>query len=187
VASLGFFGLIFSSLFFKWGGLFVFVPGEIFGVFDGSAGLKQYIIAHLMLIAKAITITTCGLMFSSFNVKPAAGNDSRGIVHVREFYFDANSVFRRSQPWFLTYHLNVWQNMFAQPIPCGAWANREHSGWGSIGHFLASAAQHSRCGISNLERNPLKTWSKSVWATISCANRLNRPQLLCFQAGKNPK
>ncbi len=59
VASLGFFGLIFSSMFFKWGGLFVFIPGEVFGVFDGSAGLKQYVIAHLMLVAKAITVTSC--------------------------------------------------------------------------------------------------------------------------------
>jgi len=43
-AARGVTGIFWTYIFFavfQWGGLFVFVPGEIFGVFDGSAGLKH--------------------------------------------------------------------------------------------------------------------------------------------------
>src|SRR5258706_1227812 len=34
VVALGLFGLLFTSFWFSWGGLFVFIPGEMFSVFD---------------------------------------------------------------------------------------------------------------------------------------------------------
>src|SRR6266511_2929856 len=38
VVALGMFGVVFASLWFPWKGLFVFIPGELFGVFDAPAG-----------------------------------------------------------------------------------------------------------------------------------------------------
>jgi len=114
---LGVFGLFFASLLFKWGGLFVMIPGDLFSVFDARAGLNHYIIAHLALVTKAITIMGLAFMFSCFNVKPAAATIlSLSFIFVN-FILMQIPFFKEIQHWFLTYHLNLWQNMFAQPIP----------------------------------------------------------------------
>lgn len=129
VASLGFFGILFASSLFNWGGLFVFIPGELFGVFDSVSGLQHYAIAHGMLIAKAVTVTSCAFMFSCFNVKPAAAT-ILGISFVFvNFILMQIPFFADLKHWFLTYHLNVWQNMFAQPIP-----------WWKVGESLSILA-----------------------------------------------
>jgi ABC-2 type transport system permease protein len=111
------FGLLFASLWFPWGGLFVYEPGSLFGLFEPGEGLQAYLIAHVFVVAKAITILGLAFMFSCFNVKPAAAT-----ILALSFVF-ANAIlqnipfFRDLQPWFLTYHLNVWQLLFAQPVP----------------------------------------------------------------------
>jgi len=117
ILTLGVFGLIFSQIWFRWGGLFVLIPGELFGVFDPAAGLRRYAIAHLMLITKACSVMAAGFMFSCFNIKPAAAT-----ILALSFLF-VNAIlqqipyFHDFQNWFLTYHLNTWQMTFAQPIP----------------------------------------------------------------------
>jgi ABC-2 type transport system permease protein len=117
ILTLGVFGLIFSQIWFGWGGLFVLIPGELFGVFDPAGGLHRYAVAHLMLITKACSIMAAGFMFSCFNIKPAAAT-----ILALSFLF-VNAIlqqipyFHDFQNWFLTYHLNTWQMMFAQPIP----------------------------------------------------------------------
>jgi len=117
VLALGVMGILFASFCFKRGGLFVFVPGELFGVFDWNEGLQRYAVAHAMLAVKAITVTGLGFMFSCFNVKPAAATIlSLSFVFVN-FVLMQIPFFRDLQHWFLTYHLNIWQNMFSQPIP----------------------------------------------------------------------
>lgn len=117
VFSLGFFGLIFASCFFRWSGLFAFVPGEIFGVFDASTGLQRYAIAHVALVLKAITIMSLAFMFSCFNVKPAAATILALSFCFVSFILMQIPFFKEIQHWFLTYHLNLWQQFFAQPIP----------------------------------------------------------------------
>ncbi len=117
VAALGLFGAAFAHLWFRHGGLFVFVPGEIFAVFDPSLGWKRYALAHVVLIAKGCSMMGVAFMFSCFNVKPAAAT-----ILALSFFF-VNGVlqqipyFRDYQVYFLTYHLNLWQMMLAQPIP----------------------------------------------------------------------
>src|SRR6266436_7550556 len=53
VVALGLFGLLFTSFWFSWGGLFVFIPGEMFSVFDAATGLGRYGGAHFFMVAKA--------------------------------------------------------------------------------------------------------------------------------------
>lgn len=117
VLVLGVFGLAFARLWFPWSGLFVFVPGELFSVFQPGAGFQRYCVAHVVLTTKAVSVMGAGLMFSCFNVKPAAAT-----ILALSFLF-ANAIlqqvpyFHDLQHWFLTYHLNVWQLLFGQPIP----------------------------------------------------------------------
>jgi ABC-2 type transport system permease protein len=115
--ALGVMGIIFASIFFKPGGLFVFVPGEVFGVFGWNEGLERYAVAHLLLATKAVTVTGLAFMFSCFNVKPAAATIlSLSFVFV-SFVLMQIPFFRDLQPWFITYHLNIWQSAFMSPMP----------------------------------------------------------------------
>ncbi len=117
IAALGLFGLIFGTLWFGKGeGLFVTIPNEMFSLFDLSEGLHRYSLAHLVMIAKAITIMGLAFMFSCFNVKPAAATILALSFVFLNFIMQNIPFFHDIQHWFLTYHLNVWQSMFAQKI-----------------------------------------------------------------------
>ena len=117
VAALAAFGAAFAHLFFRFGKLFVFIPGELFSVFDAAEGWRQYGFSNIFLMAKAVSIMSAAFMFSCFNVKPAAAT-----ILALSFFF-VNAVlqqipyFRDYQHFFFTHHLNVWQLMFGQPIP----------------------------------------------------------------------
>ena len=117
VVSFGVSGLLVSRLFFPWGGLFVFIPGELFSVFDPGDGLQRYIYAHICMITKAITITSLGMMFSCFNIKPAACTILALSVLFVNAILQEIPFFRELKHWFLTYHLNIWLFIFAQPVP----------------------------------------------------------------------
>ncbi|MGE3311258.1 MAG: ABC transporter permease [Limisphaerales bacterium] len=117
VGMLGLSGLGVASLFFPQGGLFVFLPGEIFTVLEPGPGLGRYFAAHAVLCLKAVTVLSLGFLFSCMNVKPAAAT----ILALSVLFANAILIqipfFREIQHWFLTYHLNLWQTLFAQPIP----------------------------------------------------------------------
>jgi len=117
VVVLGVLGLGFASCFFPWGGLFVFVPGELFTVLDSGPGLNHYIAAHGMMIIKACTLLALSFMFGCFNVKPAAATILALSVTFVSFVLMQIPFFKDLQPWFFTYHLNVWQNMLANHVP----------------------------------------------------------------------
>lgn len=117
VLALGGLGLLFARLWFPWGGLFVFVPGELFSIFDALGGWHHYGAAVLMLAIKAATILGLAFMFSCFNVKPAAATILALSFVFVSFILQSIPYFKDLQHWFLTYHLNLWQLMFAQPIP----------------------------------------------------------------------
>lgn len=126
VFALGLIGIAFAACFFRWGGLFLFVPGEFFSVFDASTGLKHYIWAHLLLTTKACSVMGLAFMFSCFNIKPAAATILAISFVFVNFILMQIPFFREYQHWFLTYHLNLWQNMFAETIP-----------WWKIGESLS--------------------------------------------------
>ncbi|MCC6231201.1 MAG: hypothetical protein IT580_01055, partial [Verrucomicrobiales bacterium] len=114
---LGVTGLLVSGLFFGKGGMFVFVPGEIFGVYGPGEGAWRYALAHGMLVSKAVTILSLALMFSCFQVKPAAATILALSVLFVNAILTQIPFFEDLKPWFLTYHLNLWQGMLADPIP----------------------------------------------------------------------
>jgi len=117
VGALALFGAVSAHLLFRFGGLFVFIPGELFSVFDVAAGWRHYGLANILLMVKAVSIMSAAFMFSCFNVKPAAAT-----ILALSFFF-VNAVlqeipyFRDYQHFFFTHHLNLWQLVFGQPIP----------------------------------------------------------------------
>jgi ABC-2 type transport system permease protein len=116
--TLGAFGLLFAGLYFPWGGLFVWMPEQhIFGVFDGSSGLWRYLAAHAMLITHASSMMTLAFMFSCFNVKPAAATILGLSFVFVSFIMEHIPYFAEYRDWFFTYHLQLWQLMFAERIP----------------------------------------------------------------------
>jgi ABC-2 type transport system permease protein len=118
VVALGVFGWIFAAIWFPpRGGLFVFLPGEAFAVYDFWAGLGHYAAAHVVMMAKAQTILTLGLMFSCFNMKPAAATVlALSLVMITRILMEI-PYFREMQHWFLAYHLDVWRFLLLQQIP----------------------------------------------------------------------
>ena len=116
--ALGVLGLVFARLYFPWGGLFVWMPEqEILGVFPAPAGLARYAAAHLMLVTEACSIMGLAFMFSCFNVKPAAATILALSLVFVSFILEHIPYFKEYENWFLTYHLNLWQLMFAERIP----------------------------------------------------------------------
>jgi ABC-2 type transport system permease protein len=116
IAALGICGLFFAEIYFPWGKLAYWNPVlNIFGVFDGGAGLERYAVAHLVLMVEAFFNMSLAFMFSCFNVKPAAAT-----ILALSFLF-ANVIleklFSDYQKWFVTYHTHVWQWFFMEKIP----------------------------------------------------------------------
>ena len=117
-AALGVFGLAFASLYFPWGGLFVWMPEQnIFGVFAADAGLTRYLAAHAMLVSEAVSIMALAFMFSCFNVKPAAATILGLSCVFVSFILEHIPYFADYRDWFFTYHLHLWQLAFAERVP----------------------------------------------------------------------
>jgi ABC-2 type transport system permease protein len=140
VAALGVFGLTLSHLWFPRGGLFAFMPGEYFSVFDEISGLKCYLMAHVLMTVKAVTILSMAMMFSCFNVKPAAATVLALSFAFLNFILQNLPFFKELQPWFLTYHLNLWQLVFEQPVPWWRMAESLSLLTGFNGTFLVIGA-----------------------------------------------
>jgi len=117
VAALAGFGVLFGHLFFRFGSLFVFIPGELFSVFSPADGWRHYGLSNILLIANAISMMGVGFMFSCFNVKPAAATILALSFYFVNFVLQQIPYFRDYQHFFFTHHLNLWHLMFDQPIP----------------------------------------------------------------------
>ena len=117
VIVLGIFGVVFARIWFPWGGLFAYLPGELFNVFDARSGLQHYAAAHLVLWTKACTVMGLAFMFSCFNVKPAAATILALSFVFINFILQQIPFFQEFKHWFLSYHLNIWQLLFAKQIP----------------------------------------------------------------------
>jgi ABC-2 type transport system permease protein len=110
-------GLAFASIWFPWGRLFVFIPGELFGVFPPLQGLARYLAAHGLLAITSCTLMGLAFLFSCFSIKPAAATIlALSVLFVNSILMNIPQ-FSELRPWFLTHHLNVWQSLLAQPIP----------------------------------------------------------------------
>jgi len=118
VVSLGLFGWLFSAIWFPaLGGMFVWVPGEVFSVYGFGAGAGHYAAAHLAMLAKAQTIMTVALMFSCFNMKPAAATVlALSLLLITRILMEI-PYFHDLKHWFLAYHLDVWHLFLLQPTP----------------------------------------------------------------------
>jgi ABC-2 type transport system permease protein len=116
VSALGVFGMLFSSALFPAGGLFVFIPGEMFSIFEFGEGVRRYAAAHGALILKAVTVMGLGLMFSCFNVKPAAATILALSFVFVSFILMQIPFFAELRHWFLTHHLNLWQHLLGDPV-----------------------------------------------------------------------
>lgn len=117
VLSLGAFGLGFASIWFPWRGLFVFAPQEIFSVFDAATGFQRYLLAHLLMVASAVTTVSIAFMFSCFRMKPAAATVLALTVLFLSSIIQEMPYFSDVKHCFLTYHLNLWHAGFAERIP----------------------------------------------------------------------
>ncbi len=110
-------GLALGLVFFPWGGLFVFIPGDLFGVFPASDGLGRYAAAHGLMAVKATTVMSLAFAFGCFPVKPAAATILALSFIFLNFILMNIPWFADLKPWFLTYHLNLWQQVYVQPVP----------------------------------------------------------------------
>jgi ABC-2 type transport system permease protein len=116
--ALGGLGAAFASCLFPAGGLFAFLPMDnIFSVFDAADGWGRYVVVTLMLTFTAASIMSLALMFSCFNVKPAAAT-----ILALSFFLTSRIIqelpyFHDLQPWFPTYHMGFWMRLFEQRVP----------------------------------------------------------------------
>jgi ABC-2 type transport system permease protein len=126
VLALGVGGLLVCGLFFPvTGGLFAQLPDQILGVFNFSDGLHHFLLAHLFMVIKAVTIMSLAFMFSCFNMKPAAAAILALSVLLIDRILMEIPYFQDLKECFLGYHLNVWQLLFS-----------EHIAWWQVGESL---------------------------------------------------
>jgi ABC-2 type transport system permease protein len=127
IIALGLLGFLFASLWFPKGGLFAFIPGEIFSVFDPAVGMRRYVLAHFFLAIKAATLMGLGFMFSCFNIKPAAATILALSVLFGNGVMQMIPFLKEYEHWFFVYYLNsVWLPVLNEPIP-----------WWKIGQSLS--------------------------------------------------
>ena len=115
---LGAMGAAFASCLFPVGGLFAFLPMDgIFSVFPPAEGWSRYVLATLVLSASAATVMGLALMFSCFNVKPAAATVLALSLLLTSRIIQEMPYFHDLQPWFFTCHMNAWLKVFEQRVP----------------------------------------------------------------------
>jgi ABC-2 type transport system permease protein len=117
VMALGLLGILFASIWFPWGGLFAYIPGELFHVFNAGSGLRHYLAADFMMWTNALSVMGLAFMFSCFNVKPAAATILAISLVLISYILQQMQFFQEYRHWFLSYHLNIWQLLFAKQIP----------------------------------------------------------------------
>jgi ABC-2 type transport system permease protein len=117
VLVLGGTALGFARLWFPWKGMFVFVPGAVFNILSASEGLKLYLCSHLFMTLNASVVLGIALMFSCFNMKPAAATILSLSLLFVNLVMEGIPFFERYHEYLLTYHFHAWRHVYAQPIP----------------------------------------------------------------------
>jgi ABC-2 type transport system permease protein len=117
VLALGGVALLFARLWFPWKGMFVFVPGEVFNVLSAPEGFQLYLWAQIFLAVNASTMLTLALMFSCFNMKPAAATILALSVLFFSVVVESIPFFEDYRPFLPTHHFRCWIYIFTKPIP----------------------------------------------------------------------
>lgn len=107
----------FARLWFPWQGMFVFIPGQIFNVLSPADGLRFYAFSHLFMTLNACTVLGIALMFSSFNIKPAAATILALSLLFANLVMEGIPFFERYHQYLLTFHFHAWRLVFSQPMP----------------------------------------------------------------------
>ena len=108
-----------------FGKLFVFLPEEqIFSMFDASEGMWRYWRAILFLMVTVQTISSLGLMFSCFNIKPAAATIVTLSVFFVDFVLRLFPFLANYQKYFVTFHVACWARTLVETPP---WPSIEFS------------------------------------------------------------
>ncbi|HEV7928455.1 MAG TPA: ABC transporter permease subunit [Verrucomicrobiae bacterium] len=120
--TLGALGVAIASCLFPSGGLFAWLPMnnaglELFSLFDPTEGWSRYAIATVILTADAATVMGLALMFSCFNVKPAAATILALSFWLTSKILQEMPYFHDLRQWFFTYHMDYWIKMFEQRVP----------------------------------------------------------------------
>jgi ABC-2 type transport system permease protein len=133
VLALGAFGLLFSSFWFPLkGGFFMLSIENGVSIMDAREGLQHYLLAHAAMVPKACAVMSLALMFSCFNMKPAAATIlSLSLVLIDRILRDI-PYFADFKHWFLSYYLNVWIELFSARIA-----------WWHVGECLSVMAAFS--------------------------------------------
>jgi ABC-2 type transport system permease protein len=116
VLALGATALGLARLWFPWHGMFV-MGQNVFNVLDASEGFRRFLFSHLFMTFNASVIFGLALMFSCFNMKPAAATVLSLSFVLVSLVMENIPFFEHYREWFLTYHFNVWHLVFAKPIP----------------------------------------------------------------------
>jgi ABC-2 type transport system permease protein len=120
VLALGITALSFARAEFPWAGMFVFgqtSDQNVFSVFTAGQGLTVYAFSHVFMAANTITLLSVALMFSCFNMKPAAATILALSYMFMNMVLQHIPFFDRYQDWFITRHMECWFRVFEQPTP----------------------------------------------------------------------
>ena len=117
VLALGGVALLFAWIWFPWKGMFVFEPGEVFNVLSAPEGFRLYLWAQIFLAVNASTMLTLALMFSCFNMKPAAATILALSVLFFSVVVESIPFFEDYRPFLPTHHFRCWIYIFTKPIP----------------------------------------------------------------------
>jgi len=117
VLVLGIVALGFARVWFPWQGMFVFAPGQAFGVFPANEGLARLAFSHIFLAVNAGAMLSVAFMFSCFNMKPAAATILALSYLFLNVVLDGIPFFDSYQNWFITHHFKCWLLVFRDPIP----------------------------------------------------------------------
>ncbi len=115
---LGISAVTIASSLFHAGGLYAFFPMDnVYGVFGPKEGWQRYVSAMLLLSGDAITIMSLALMFSCFNIKPAAATIlALSLLLICDIVRQI-PYFQDIQQYFITYHMRFWLGVFIDRPP----------------------------------------------------------------------
>jgi ABC-2 type transport system permease protein len=117
VLALGCTAMGFASLLFPWKGMFVFAPGQVFGVLTAHEGLIRFIFSLLFMAVNASVMVSVAFMFSCFNMKPAAATILALSFLFVSMVMENIPFFDRYETFFITHHFKCWLLIFRDPAP----------------------------------------------------------------------
>jgi ABC-2 type transport system permease protein len=117
VLTLGAVALGFAKLFFPWGGLFVFAPGQAFSVLPAGEGFLRFLASLCFMSVNAATMFSIAYMFSCANMKPAAATILALSYLFINVVMESIPFFDRFDAWFITHHFRCWLLVFQNPVP----------------------------------------------------------------------